>query len=304
MLEIPIILFAYNRPSYLRRTLSALMENEGVEMHPLFVYCDGAKEEITDDQREQIKEVRRIAKEADGFKSVKVIISPINRGLVKSITSGVTDILTRYPAVIVMEDDLVTGKYFLRFMRDALIHYEHNSNIISIHGFNHPIHLDTDAPASFFLRGADCWGWATWRRGWALYNHDAQYLYEQIKGQRLARDFNFDNTYPYYKMLKDNIDKESSWAIRWYASAYLLNKLTLYPSKTLVKNIGEEGSNFKTAFEDMMGEEVSNEPVTSFPDSETENREIRYLLSCHFKKAYSLNNRILRGLRYFIKKLK
>jgi len=33
-----------------------------------------------------------------------------------------------------------------------------------------------------------------------------------------------------------------SWAIRWYASAFLQNKLTLYPSRSLVHNIGNDGS--------------------------------------------------------------
>ena len=33
-----------------------------------------------------------------------------------------------------------------------------------------------------------------------------------------------------------------SWAIRWQASAFLNDKLTLYPRDSLVKNIGFDGS--------------------------------------------------------------
>ena len=36
--------------------------------------------------------------------------------------------------------------------------------------------------------------------------------------------------------------KNNSWAIRWYASAFLKNKLTLYPKISFVKNIGIDGS--------------------------------------------------------------
>ena len=36
--------------------------------------------------------------------------------------------------------------------------------------------------------------------------------------------------------------KNNSWAIRWHASAFLNNKLTLYPKNSLVKNIGIDGS--------------------------------------------------------------
>ena len=44
-------------------------------------------------------------------------------------------------------------------------------------------------------------------------------------------------------MLKDQIEgKNNSWAIRWYASAFLKNKLCLYPGKSYIQNIGTDGS--------------------------------------------------------------
>lgn len=303
MFEIPIVLFAYNRPEYLAKTLASLMLNEGAHLHPIYIYCDGARPNASSEQLGKINHVRSIAGNTKGFKETIVKISSENKGLVKSITSGITDILTKYPAVIVMEDDLVTGKYFLKYMRDALLKYEHNERVISIHGFNHHIAVTDNTPECFFLRGADCWGWATWRRGWALYNHDAQYLYEQIKEQGLINGFDFNGTYPYHKMLRNTITHNNSWAIRWYASAYLLNKLTLYPAKTLVKNIGEQGSNFKTAFEGLMGNQVSEDPVIHFPDKEEENVLMRNLIAHHFRRQYSLGNRIWRAMKYFGKKL-
>lgn len=40
-------------------------------------------------------------------------------------------------------------------------------------------------------------------------------------------------------MLKDQIDgKNDSWAIRWYISCFLKNKLCLYLGKPVVTNIG------------------------------------------------------------------
>jgi hypothetical protein len=44
-------------------------------------------------------------------------------------------------------------------------------------------------------------------------------------------------------MLKDQIEgKNNSWAIRWHASLFLQNKLTLYPGKSLLENIGLDNS--------------------------------------------------------------
>ena len=68
-------------------------------------------------------------------------------------------------------------------------------------------------------------------------------MINKIDQKSLKHEFNFNNTYDYYQMLNNQIKgKNNSWAIRWYASAFLKNMLTLYPSKTFVRNIGIDGS--------------------------------------------------------------
>jgi hypothetical protein len=42
-------------------------------------------------------------------------------------------------------------------------------------------------------------------------------------------------------MLRNQIvGKNDSWAIRWYASAFINDKLTLYPGKSLLANSGND----------------------------------------------------------------
>ncbi len=68
---------------------------------------------------------------------------------------------------------------------------------------------------------------------------------EELKKRKLTREFDFNNSYPYTKMLKDQIKgKNNSWAVRWYASAFLNDMFTLYPRKSLVKHIGFGGTNY------------------------------------------------------------
>jgi hypothetical protein len=33
----------------------------------------------------------------------------------------------------------------------------------------------------FFIRGADCWGWATQKRGWEIFESDGQKLLNEVK---------------------------------------------------------------------------------------------------------------------------
>ena len=140
-----------------------------------------------------------------------------------------------------MEDDLVTSPHFLQYMNESLDLYQQEERVISIHAYMYPV--KEELPETFFLRGADCWGWATWKRSWQLFESDGAKLLEQLNSQNLTREFNFNGSYPYVRMLKDQIKRRNnSWAIRWYASAFLANRLTLYPGASLVQNIGHDGS--------------------------------------------------------------
>ena len=237
----PIVLFVYNRPYHTRRTLEALSRNELAIESDLFIFADGAKENATSEQLHQIEETRKVIKEKQWCKNVEIIESTKNKGLANSIIDGVTKIVNQYGKIIVLEDDLLTGKYFLNYMNDALDKYENEDRVISIHGFMYE-HSE-NLQETFFIKGADCWGWATWKRGWDLFNPDGNELLKRIKKQKLGKQFDLDGVYDYVKMLKNQIKgKNDSWAIRWHASAFLADKLTLYPSKSLVVNFGFDGS--------------------------------------------------------------
>jgi hypothetical protein len=237
----PVVLFAYRRPDHLRRALDSLAVNPGADQTQLSIYCDGAKSATDREAVELVREIARGVHDSGMFASVRVIERDHNIGLAASVISGVTQILEDHERVIVMEDDLVVSPDFLEYMNQALELYANNEEVISIHGFMYSV--PPVLPQTVFLRGADCWGWATWRRGWELFEPDSQKLLKELDKSPDRAQFDFDGAFPYRQMLKDQaagvID---SWAVRWYASAFLANKLTLYPSQSLVENIGQEGS--------------------------------------------------------------
>lgn len=233
----PIVLFVYNRPLHTKHTVQALQKNILASQSEIFIYSDGAK---NDNQRESVKAVREYIKEIEGFKKITVIERHTNFGLANSIIDGVTKIVNEFGKVIVLEDDLVTSPYFLAYMNDGLKLYENDKNIASIHGYIFPI---DNLPETFFIRGTDCWGWATWKRAWNIFEPNGKVLLEKLKSRKLQKEADLDGCYHYTKMLEDQIiGKNNSWAIRWYMSAFLEDMLTLYPGKSYVENIGNDGS--------------------------------------------------------------
>lgn len=252
----PVALFTYCRPEHTRKVLQALCENEEAKESELFIFIDGPKDEANLELIEKINQVKAVCSEKQWCKKVEIINSPVNKGLAKSITEGVRRILNQYGKVIVLEDDIVTSKFFLQYMNDALTKYENHSEVVCISGYIYPI--KEKLPETFFIKGADCWGWATWKRGWDIFEEDGIKLLNELENRNISYSFDFDGTYPYTKMLRDQIAGiNNSWAINWYASAYLKNKLCLYPGQSLVKNIGLDGSGTHSGTNNNLGNKVA-----------------------------------------------
>jgi hypothetical protein len=234
----PIVLFVYNRPDHTRRTIEALLKNSFADKSELFIFSDAAKKSLDETS---VTAVRNYLATITGFKRVHIIERSNNYGLANNIIDGVTTIISRFNTVIVLEDDMITSPYFLQYMNEALLRYENEPRVVCIHGYVYPV--KSTLPETFFLRGADCWGWATWQRGWNLFEKDSQKLLDELNDKNLIKEFDYDGAYPLTGMLIDQIKgRNNSWAIRWQASAFIKNKLTLYPGRSLIYNTGNDGT--------------------------------------------------------------
>ena len=253
----PIVLFTYNRPDHVKQTIEALQKNEFASDSDLIIYSDGAKDK-TDELA--INETRKYLHTVEGFKSVQIIEREKNWGLAESLIDGITSVVDKYGKVIVMEDDLLTSPYYLRFMNQALEKYSDDDQIASIHGYVNPV--KEELPETFFLSYASSWGWATWQRAWRIFERDGSKLLNELQDKNLEQRLDFDNSYYFVKMLRNQIKgKNSSWAIRWYTSIVLKNKLCLYPGKSLVRQIGCDGSGTHSSNDDWFDVELSTSPI-------------------------------------------
>lgn len=253
----PIALFVYNRPEHTQKTIEALLKNGLASQSELFIFSDAPKNEKA---KEGVEKVRAFIKSISGFKNITILEREENFGLAKSIIAGVTDIVNKYGRIIVLEDDLITSPYFLKYMNEALDMYEQEEKVISIHGYIYPVKYQL--PETFFIKGADCWGWATWKRGWDLFESDGLKLLNELRTKNLTREFDLSGAYPYTQMLQGQIrGLNNSWAIRWHASAFLKNKYTLYPGRSLITNAGLDNSGTHTGNVNILRGVLSITPI-------------------------------------------
>lgn len=239
MIFAPVALFCYNRPEHTGKTLRFLSENEGAKNTDVFVFSDGPKnpEHLSD-----IVATRQVIKEfKENFKSLKIIERSVNIGLAGSIIGGVTEIVEKYGVVIVLEDDLETSPFFLKFMNQALDKYKNTDNVMHISGYTYPCEKEKIKEETFFLRMPMCWGWATWDRAWRNFSKDN--LLEINFDEKYISHINFSDTYNYYIQHEQNKLKIiNTWFIYWYITLVNKNGLALFPRDSLVNNIGTDAS--------------------------------------------------------------
>ncbi|MCK6425907.1 MAG: glycosyltransferase family 2 protein [Burkholderiaceae bacterium] len=234
----PIALFVFDRPEHTRRCLDALARNPEFSDSPLFVFSDGSRQRSDLDR---VEAVRRLVHQWP-HPAKTIHEAPANRGLAASVIAGVTQLCHRMGRAIVVEDDLVTAPTFLAYMNHALDHYRDDAQVMQISGHMYPVE-PAGTHDAVFLPLATSWGWATWERAWRHFDPDMTQYEALRRDPQLRRRFDADGAMPYFTYLeRQRKGQADSWFIRWYLSLFHRRGLVLYPRRSLVRNLGFDGS--------------------------------------------------------------
>lgn len=291
----PILLFVYNRPEHTLKTLEALRRNHLSENSQLYVFSDGAK---SDKDEEKVRKVRNLVRSIDGFKEVEIVERKENFGLAKNIIKGVTEVIDKHGKVIVVEDDLISSPWFLTFMNEALEKYDGEPKIGHIQGFFFPI---DNLPDAFLIRWTGSWGWGTWKDAWKHFNPNGKELLEELERRKLTKEFDFNGKYPFTRMLRRQVNGENdSWAIRWNASLFLNDILSLNAGKSLIQNIGFDGSGVHSGNDEIYTTPLYDNKLKIDIRNIEENMFARKAIEKYHSKTYSLWSKGMRRLKGII----
>lgn len=280
----PIVLFTFNRLDHTKKTIEALKQNILAKESELFIFSDGAR---NSDEEIKVELLRNYLKTIDGFKNVNIVEAQSNNGLAKSVIGGVTDIINKYNKVIVLEDDLITSKYFLAYMNECLEKFENRGDIWSISGYGPKIDIHNEYKDDIYLtRRASSWGWATWKDRWQLVEWEINDYYIFKKDKNMIREFNSSGK-DLAPMLDDQIyGRIDSWAIRWVYSQFKNGMYTVYPVRSLVRNIGNDLSGTHTTNTTHFDVILSNKKILISEDVK-ENIQIINKFKCFYDNNFS-----------------
>ena len=235
----PVALFVYARQRHTQRTIEALKSDTLAGQTDLHVFADGGREQ--QDQKD-VMAVREYVRGIDTFRSVTIHERTENYGLAQNIVDGVNATCMRYGRAIILEDDLVTSPYFLSFMNQALDRYENEPKVWHVNAWHFPIsarRLDD----IFFSRWMNCWGWATWSDRWQHFAKDPDRLIRDWSPEQIDA-FNLDGVRPStWRQVVQNAERRiNTWAVFWHATIFENGGLCVNPARSLVENIGFDGT--------------------------------------------------------------
>lgn len=287
----PIVLFVYNRPWHTEQTLRALMANDLAAASELFIYADGAKPNADADQLQRISDVRALIRREPWCGKVHIIESEINKGLADSIIAGVTEVVNQHGRAIVLEDDIVPTRGFLRYMNDALTLYEKDERVMLVSGYIYPYKHIPKTPTTYFMRVYACWGWATWKRAWACYEHNIDVHLAHYDTPALKKSFDIEGHMRNYCQLVDNKNGAYyTWAVRWYASWLWTGGYALFPSHSLIRNVGFDNSGEHCGESQVTYNGQTIDYLSVHKQPIVENMKIRHEIDLFFKRQYGPRN--------------
>ena len=244
-MKIPVLLLVYNRPNETKKVLNKLRQ---FKINKLFISSDGSKDNYKD--QKLYLQTQKIIKKFKN-KNVKIQILDNNYGCKIAVTKAINWFFSQVEEGIILEDDCIPNKSFFDFCKKMLKKYRYsNIKVISGNNFlNGKVKIEEDY---YFSKYNHCWGWATWKHAWKLYDS------EMIKWER------FKETKKWKKLIGEKIERNywekifdlckknkiDSWAYPWLYSIWLKEGFTIIPKYNLVKNIGLLGAHnaFNTKF--------------------------------------------------------
>ncbi len=227
--QIPVVLFAFNRPAHLARVLECL---RGEQVPLVIAFADGPRR--TSD-RESVEAVRQRLREVD-WCEMRLVEREVNLGLGRNVLAGVSEVADRYEAFVVWEDDLVCAPGTYGWVLAALRRYAADERVMSVSAWTHPRVTPRDVGGlPYFDRRAECWVWGAWARSWRGMMQET--AIEKMKAAEVAGTAPGAYGEDLPRMAGEELRK-NIWAVRWLYHHLQHEGLCVRPPWSMVEHIG------------------------------------------------------------------
>lgn len=236
----PVLFLVFNRPETTQYVFEKIKQ---AKPEKLFIASDGPREHIALDY-EQCERVKQIVADINWPCEVHTLFRTENLGCGRAVSSAITWFFSHVEEGIILEDDCVPDMSFFGFSSQMLSLYRDSERVMMISGTSYLFNKFEKRASYFFSNYYAIWGWATWRRAWALYDFNLDKFNERLTIERLGPFLKskecVDRYIKWFKEVK--MGYADSWGYQWCYACLMHHGLCVTPIVNLVSNIGFLGA--------------------------------------------------------------
>ena len=235
-LDVPILFLIFNRPDTTKTVFSQIKK---FRPKRFFIAADGPRAGM-EGELEKCVEARSIINDIDWECDLKTLFREKNLGCKVAISSAINWYFDNVEEGIIIEDDCLPSSSFFNFCKELLLKYRDDPRIMSISGTNVLKEWISASRSYFFSHYGGIWGWASWRRAWALYDVNMSYWNRRSSRKKIKDQLADKEQWEAIVKIFNQVaaGKVNTWDFQWVFTIMLNSGLSIIPSKNLVSNIG------------------------------------------------------------------
>ena len=232
--KVNVLSFLFNRPDHTRETIGALLEQKEF-INTIFFYIDRPTNKKDIALQSEVFSVLMSLITKHKLSKYEIIMRSENYGIAKSITSAANNYCKIHSEpFVVIEDDCKPHYLFMSFMAQSFSEYKDDPTVYTVCGYQY--HEDDTETASIELSHRfNPWGWGSWPEKWNFKWFNGDFT-EDMRNSLppSVKSFTEDKRYLNGKM--------DIWSTTVVIQQFISGKLTVVPTRSLVENIGMDGS--------------------------------------------------------------
>lgn len=237
MTTCPILFLVFNRPEITSVTFLRIREARPTQ---LFVAADGPRDHVTG-EASLCEETRNlITSQIDWNCELHLLFREENLGCRQSVSSAITWFFEHVEYGIILEDDCLPELTFFNFCTEMLSRYKDEESVVAIGGTNVFGTWERTPYSYLYSYQGSIWGWASWRRAWALYDinlsdWETTEIRKDVRKVSLTDHFYKKREQIFNSSKKEQID---TWDYQWLYTRLKHKGLTIIPATNQVSNLG------------------------------------------------------------------
>ena len=280
----------------------------------IYVSSDGLNQEKSkpNEIRNIIDTRNYILKNIDWDCNIFLKFNNNNLGCKNAVSNAINWFFKHEEKGIILEEDCLPNNSFFYFCEKMLLRYKSNLRVGCITGVNFQGNRKVSKYSNYFSKYNHCWGWATWRESWNIFDKDMSFWTEMKSQTKWEIDPSMlieEKKYWEQIFEKAFLNQIDSWAYPWLASLWFSNKLTVTPELNLVSNRGFDGNatHTKNRFSNFSNMETSEfKEIISNPLIEVNKTADEFTFRNHFFENFDINfkKKLLKKAIFFFKMIK